>query len=132
MAESSAGSAGKNVKERSRLRTRSQNSGRFRPYHDTMESNPRRSSIRRGGGSVTPSKSSPVDAIERTRSANCAKGRFGEAAQTSRLSAFRHSNAGRERMKSPMAPGRITSLRTWAQYLKNKRPQHRFIHSAFY
>src|SRR5450759_4316235 len=47
----------------------------------------------------------------RTGPVLCFSGRVRAAVQSSSESAARHSSAGSETMKSPMAPGRMTSLR---------------------
>src|SRR5690349_3683071 len=60
--------------------------------------------------STTPSRSRPVSAMARVRSANRIRGSMGRGAQTSVYSARAASRAGRDRMMSPMAPGRMRSL----------------------
>ena len=101
-------------------RPASRNSGRFAPYQETMESKPRSSSIRRGGrlGDAQQIEAGGGDgahAVGETHQRNVRR-----RVQTSRYSAVRHSSAGSETMKSPIAPGRMISLRTLLQYRKTE------------
>ena len=58
-----------------------------------------------------PSRSIPVEAIGRTRSAKRTSGEISERTQTSVYAAFRCSIAGKPRIVSPIAPGRMISRR---------------------
>src|SRR4249919_3969092 len=74
-----------------------------------MESNVSSAGTR--ASSTTPTRSSPVSAIARVRSAKRIRGSTGRGAHTSVYATRAASRAGRARMTSPIAPGRIRSLR---------------------
>src|SRR5580693_5234134 len=61
--------------------------------------------------SRTPTRSRPVSARARVRSAKRIRGRVTRGAHTSVYSARADSSAGRERITSPIAPGRIRRRR---------------------
>ena len=54
---------------------------------------------------MTPSRSSPVEAMERARSAKRTNGMVRACVQTSKYSVFRDSRAGRERNEIPDSAG---------------------------
>jgi len=102
------GSAGKNVN--GRWRTASRNSDLWKPYQEWMESKPSRARVL--APSTTPTRSRPVSAMARTRSAKRIKGSIGRGTHTSVYSARAASSVGSDKITSPIAPGRMRSLRT--------------------
>src|ERR1022692_4915850 len=85
--------------------TVSRNWGRFAPYQETMESKLRSASIRLAGGSVTPSRSRPVDGMARTWRANHTKGTLGGGVQTSKQFAARTLNSRQRENQVPNSSG---------------------------